>query len=372
MQDYSTFEVKDFLSDEAFCRWVLRNENADTIFWKNWLAKNQDRGQTVQAARKLLLEVRSAQNYITDEDLEKELEKISLARKNTHGIEVIQRNNIFKTTWKYWTAIAAVLAGIVFYLNLPSKEIQNVSYRAFISKNQIIKSELVEYINNESSSKEIRLEDGSLVRLSPNSKISYPLVFAENNREVFLRGEAFFEITKNPMRPFKVFSHDIVTTVLGTSFIVSDYDDGSPTKVVVKTGKVTVATTDQTTVNTANQQDEIILLPNQQVVFNRNESKLKRTLVAAPQLLVAPDIVEQSLKFERAPVASVFNELEKSYGVQIVYDSEVLSGCELTAEFGQEPLFDKIDMICKAIQGHYEIIDGQIVIHGTSCGNKKR
>ncbi len=371
MQDYSKYEVKDFLNDEAFCRWVLRYENSDVIFWENWLTKNPDRTAIVLAAKQLVLDVRSAQNYISEEDFEKELGRISMARNQEPVKRFIEEERVVRVNWKYLVALAAMLGSVVFYFNYFPKNTQNIPYHTFLNKNQLLKNELVEIVNKDAQPKEIRLEDGSLVVLAPKSKLSYPTKFAENNREVFLNGEAFFDISKNPLRPFKVFSQDIVTTVLGTSFTISDFDDGSPIKVVVKTGKVTVATASKSKEVSVAQHDEIILLPNQQVVFNRDEPKLKRTLVEVPQLLMVPEKVEQITKFERSPVATIFEDLEKSYGVQIVYDSEVLAGCELTAEFGQEPLFDKIGMICKAIQGRYEIIDGQIIIYGASCGAKK-
>ncbi len=60
------------------------------------------------------------------------------------------------------------------------------------------------------------------------------------NRDVYLSGEAFFEVTKNPDRPFRVFANEIVTKVLGTSFTVRSFENDTTIQVIVRTGKVTV------------------------------------------------------------------------------------------------------------------------------------
>ena len=223
----------------------------------------------------------------------------------------------------------------------------------------------IKIINDDNGTKPVSLPDGSTVRLSPKSKLSYPAVFVKAEREVLLNGEAFFEVTKNPRSPFKVYTSDIVTTVLGTSFTVKAFDGDKDVRVVVKTGKVTVATNTARDETRDPEKNQLVLLPNQQVVYHRDEQKMKRSLIGNPSPVGQPDTA--NLVFENAPVARVFESLQKQYEVQIIYDADLLADCQLTAELGQEPLFEKLAMICKAIQARYELIDGQIIIHGSSC-----
>ncbi|MFW0739587.1 FecR family protein [Flavobacterium sp. T12S277] len=126
-----------------------------------------------------------------------------------------------------WTAVAC----IVFIFSI-------TSYQIFtqVNKNKI------EVAVTKTFNDDIRLlclSDGTRVWLNENSEIGYPVQFAKNERLVTLKGEAFFEVKRDPSRPFIITSGTIKTTVLGTSFNVKAYDENKP-EVNVRTGKVQV------------------------------------------------------------------------------------------------------------------------------------
>jgi transmembrane sensor len=87
----------------------------------------------------------------------------------------------------------------------------------------------------------LHLADGSVVTLAPQSQLRYPAQFASASREVYLDGEAFFEVSKDPRRPFRVHSGAWVTQVLGTKFNVSAVPGASQLAVSLVEGKVQVA-----------------------------------------------------------------------------------------------------------------------------------
>jgi transmembrane sensor len=91
-----------------------------------------------------------------------------------------------------------------------------------------------------------------------------------------------------------------------------------------------------------------------------------KSLVNSPALVAAPE-ASPSFVFEEAPISEVFEALEKHYRVAIVYDEELLQDCPLTASLTGQPFFEKLSIICKAIEARYEVIDGQVVIHGKGC-----
>jgi ferric-dicitrate binding protein FerR (iron transport regulator) len=66
-----------------------------------------------------------------------------------------------------------------------------------------------------------------VVQLNPNSTISYPEHFGQKTRTVYLKGEAFFNIKRNPAKPFVVHTGDLVTEVLGTSFTIKSYENSN-------------------------------------------------------------------------------------------------------------------------------------------------
>src|SRR5690606_21442028 len=85
---------------------------------------------------------------------------------------------------------------------------------------------------------------GTVVKLNSNSTIIAPSRFSGDKREVTLIGEGFFEVIKDPSRPFIIKTEKMMIRVLGTSFNVSAYQDGTPQTVAVRTGKVEVQETE--------------------------------------------------------------------------------------------------------------------------------
>ncbi|PJJ47800.1 FecR family protein [Hymenobacter chitinivorans] len=210
-----------------------------------------------------------------------------------------------------------------------------------------------------------RLPDSSRISLHPGSRLRYHTALAGARREVYLEGEAFFQVSKNPQRPFLVFTNQVVTTVLGTSFRVKAYTAGQDASVAVLEGKVAVqaragAQLDASPAHPAAQ--GVLLLPNQQVVYSAARRRLKKELVDRPVVL-AP----QSFEFEARPVAEVLGALEKAYGVDIVYDKAKLASCTVSITFYDEPLFEKLGLLCKSLGAYYTLADANIIIHSEGC-----
>lgn len=84
----------------------------------------------------------------------------------------------------------------------------------------------------------VQLEDGTVVQLNAGSRLVYPSSFDKNKREVFLEGEAFFEVAPNAGAPFFVYTSNMETEVLGTSFNISAYKDDTRKSIVLVTGSV--------------------------------------------------------------------------------------------------------------------------------------
>lgn len=211
----------------------------------------------------------------------------------------------------------------------------------------------------------LQLPDASRVTLQPGSSLRYTTALAGPRREVYLEGEAFFQVHKNPQRPFLVFTNQVVTTVLGTSFDVKAYPGQAQALVAVREGKVAVqpretAQLDVTPTHPAKL--GVLLLPNQQVVYSVASRRLRKELVDKPVVLVP-----QAFEFEERPVAEVFAALEKAYGVPIHYDQQKLAGCTVSITFYDEPLFEKLGLLCRSLGAYYTLADTQITIHSTGC-----
>ena len=137
----------------------------------------------------------------------------------------------------------------------------------------------------------------------------------------------------------------------------------------VKTGRVSVfAQTEPENRQKVNSREltGIVLRPNQRIVYARAEDRMTRSLVEKPRI-IASDGANANFTYDDTPASQVFKALEAAYGVDILFDEAVLAKCPLTATLSNQPLFEKLDAICKVIEAHYEVIDGQIVIESKGC-----
>jgi transmembrane sensor len=226
-------------------------------------------------------------------------------------------------------------------------------------------NEMIRFTNTEKTPVEVKLKDGSTILVHPGSEINYPEKFGKT-REVYLSGEAFFDIAKDPDHPFVVRASEITTRVLGTSFLIKAYKEQKEIMVAVSTGRVSVfSKPGEHSSEPGN--EEVILTPNQRIVYNRDEGTTEKTLVDSPQLLVPNPSLE--LKYINEPVSKLFKALETMYGVTIQYDEKVLSNCSITTEMTDEGLFERIDLICHVLRAKYTVKNTTIIIEANGCSN---
>jgi transmembrane sensor len=227
-------------------------------------------------------------------------------------------------------------------------------------------SEMITVTNSGSTVQKVTLQDGSTMILEPGSEVRYDEEFS-NSREVYLSGDAFFEVTKDASRPFFVYANEITTKVLGTSFRIKAKQGEKEIVVAVKTGKVSVmASSGNNDVLTKNVR-EITLTPNQQAIYKRNEHVVVKKLVEEPQVIKGHSTIKDS--YVNESVVLILKALTESYGVDIRFDKESLSDCTLTSDVIEgEGLYDQLEIICNALGGTYKMAnDASIVIEANGC-----
>lgn len=204
----------------------------------------------------------------------------------------------------------------------------------------------------------LTLRDGSIVTLNAGSSISYPEHFEEHIRQVKLTGEAFFEVQRDPTRPFTVESQGLLTTVLGTSFNIRSFS-ADDVEVTVATGKVRVAAMN------ASEPREAVLIPNQQARFNAGASSLAVAEVDIARCLAWRN---NELYFNMMPFEEVIATLERWYGVEISLENTLANRCPVRARYRNEALSTVLDGLRLLVSFDYEIVDDQhLKIKGRSC-----
>jgi transmembrane sensor len=172
------------------------------------------------------------------------------------------------------------------------------------------------------------LSDGSRVLLGVDSRLTYPRRFRGGAREVRLRGAAYFEVARDPERPFSVYTADAVTRVLGTRFTVRDYPGGEPARVAVTEGRVAV--------RPARERAPAAVLVGGQAAELAPGGARPVVERAEPRQDLA--WTRGQIAFNNAPVPEVLAELGRWYDVQIQVQDPVLAARHLTIAFEHEPL----------------------------------
>jgi ferric-dicitrate binding protein FerR (iron transport regulator) len=269
-----------------------------------------------------------------------------------------RRRPLFLRKWGPGIACGvAILVGIGFWLrNSSLQESALLTQLTIPTGNR-------EVCNTSSQPQTIRLEEGTMIRLQPNAVLSYPAHFARQHRTVSLKGEAFFNVKRNPAKPFIVHTGELVTEVLGTSFTIKASADEKEVEVAVITGRVAVY---QTADREIKQRKEVILKPNQKIDFSAHRKQLIPSLVDHPAKLIARRQPMQ-LIFEAIPLQDVLTQLQAIYGIDIFLENDALTSCVLTADLTDLPLYKQLELICRSINADYETRGTSIFIRGMGC-----
>ena len=341
---------------------------SDTI-QKNLIRKyiNQDcNQQELEDMKKLMLLPHTRQLFDevlaerwTGLEQEKDIDQPLLSEKLTdfykkleaEEIAVLQEEEstqtlIRKIKGKHYMQYAAVLAFFIFSIGTYSL----LKFRKTPAQELIVMRQVVNANGQRST---VTLPDNSEVFLAAGSKLVFPEKFAPGSRQVKLEGEAFFQVTKNPHRPFIIHTGNIQTRVLGTSFRIQAFKD-KPLIVSVATGKVRV---DDYTGNLV--KSLAILTPGQQVTWNMGNALTSK---------IAVDDVKSwkdgRLVFNKQRLKEITNVLERWYDVKITYKNKVKASEELTVVLQASTSLRKIMEVLSAT-GHfqYKIIGKNVTIN---------
>jgi len=230
------------------------------------------------------------------------------------------------TRWIAWASAAVIALAVGFWF---------MNNQNGMSANQLVAE------TNYQEKKEVTLVDGTKVWLNGNSQLSYPATFGEDVRLVQLTGEAFFDVAKNPAKPFIIATNKSKVTVLGTSFNVRSRLAENITEVVVKTGKVRL--------ESSTGDKKVELTPNQKGIYDQSTNTIAE--------MIEKDMNElawhsDKLIFMNTPLNEVLNDLSRQFEVDITLADANLNSCKYG---GTHKVNQGITVILKAIADTYEM-----------------
>lgn len=220
------------------------------------------------------------------------------------------------------------------------------------------------------------LPDGTEVHLNAGSKLTYDKNYGSKLREVNLTGEAYFDVVKNPQKPFVIHTNTINIRVLGTAFNVRCYPDEKITETSLIRGSLEVSL--------KNGGEKIILKPNEKIRVNNNmlvkqgnemidkkefAVQPKKTIELGHVSLLPQDnsVIETSwvnnrLVFRSESFESVAQKMEKWYGVEITFHNESLKNKKLTGIFENETIYQALDALKYTTAFKYKVSNDQIIL----------
>ncbi len=368
---FVNYETEDFILDDVFLKWVLRPDKESDLFWNDFLSKYPEKKELVKNAVFILKSVQPVEPEISEE----KLSGILYDLKRTHS----SPRRIVFTAIKIAAAFLLLISigGLIYYslgekYRLPFETASDESFqkgrliladgtvREFETEQtrilQVSEGETI--VNNDTIARdavalkayktamcqiiipygkrsEITLADGTHIWLNSGSQLSYPAAFSNDSREVYLSGEAFFDIQTDHSRPFYVITNDLKLKVIGTSFNVSSYENDFTTHAVLETGKITASRNKMFTRPTE-------LIPGERIVFDKTDESFSKESV---DVSLYSSWKNGYLIFKSESLSEIFKKLERYYNCRIILESP-LEGITFS---GKLDLKEDLEQVLKTI-----------------------
>ncbi len=321
--DYHQYDVEDFVADAFFNRWVKQADDETNHFWEKWHTAHPEKVETIAQAKSIVnflhFSVEGASEQEKQEVKTRVMERIKSKPNSLVKIHPVRR---------YFSIAAAVtllLLGTFLVWQFGLSQTKQ-GYQTRFGEQQ-----------------EILLPDSTLVKLNANSSLEFEKGWtAGQAREVWLEGEAFFEVVEQPDAAdgrFIVHTGQLDVEVLGTSFNVQARH--GETQVVLNTGKVKLHQLDQ-----ANDEKDIFLAPGEMATLSQQQLSKSRV---NPQLYSSWK--DNRLFFENESILKIAQRLSDTYGYEVKVEKEAWLELKFT---GSCPA-DDISMLLTALSETFDI-----------------
>lgn len=356
------YTVEDFVLDQQFRKWVIEPDLATMDYWERFMETHPEKRRDMAKARKFLLNLSRVNHEVTPSDLvenwNKVLEKVAgTAPEEKSGKSVYLHSKValdfprntrgyqspMKNRWKIFgfLSIATVLAIAVFMLGLqsqvaePTEEIKAVP-------------EWVSFEAPKGTKTVVSLHDGSKVTLNSGSSIRYAKHFEGPLREVFLSGEALFEVAKKPEKAFVVTAGGMETVALGTIFNIKAFAD-MDAQVSLLEGSVGVSA--------LGEMQTLLLHPGEAVRKPSGKDALNKEKFDTEEVMAWTN---KTLYFKNTLVRDVVRDLENWYGVEIAIGNNVPSNLRVTGKYHDQTLRNVLEGLSYSANFEYQMTEDKV------------
>ncbi len=235
-------------------------------------------------------------------------------------------------------AVAVILVGLILGIRF----IPGMSYKKYVTQ---------------ASQGMVILPDSTIVTLNAYSEIKYPRKFRKNSRQVSFMGEAFFEVSPDEKKPFKINTSHLNIEVLGTSFNVNSYETSEDAEVVVTTGMVLVNLLSDRNV-------KIVLNAGDKGMFHKGSESIVKKFNSD---INYASWKTRKLVFINESFSEIIKTIEKVYSMEIVVTNQDLLNCRVTATFDHISFEAVISILESTLDLKIEQKGDLTLIYGDSC-----
>lgn len=334
----SYHSIEDLLKDPSFRAWVFGQAKGG--HWDKILDRQGDQRDKLLQAKEILLALNNEGYDWSSRKQEKVFEKIQSRTKHLKPAKPMRILNLSL----YFLLAISLFTGTIWWSNLsgllfPETTASYVEEAIWVSK-----------ANPKGQKSNIHLPDGSTAILNAESSIRFRQNFGKSGREIYLEGEAFFEVAEDIEFPFEVFCEALSITALGTSFNINSFQEGI-TLVQLASGKVKVE-------NKMGQEAPLELNPGEEVVHVYGNRMEKRSFDLNSAFLWK----NGTLHFENTDIETFVEEVERWYGVEIKIVNPPRNQLQITGKFSEDYLSKVLDIIGYAYGFSYKINQKQVVL----------
>jgi transmembrane sensor len=343
----ANYSVSDFVQDDRFIKWINEPNEELHSFWTEFLQNFPDKSDEISEARRIVEGIRMAPIAIDDDgilNLKHRILKSTIQKEVVHLY--VQKNDEIKPRQRVWWYAAAVLlvATCISFFFLTDNRSQPDSVVEV--KEEITMDHLEKQVIPKGKRSLITLADGTTVWLNADTKLEYGKDFnTKATRDVYLKGEAFFDVAEDKDHPFIVHTQNVSIKVLGTSFNVKAYESDQKIETTLVKGKVIVENRDRP--------ETVKLTPNQRAVFNKKSRKL-----VIEENVGADDYTQWKngvLNFEGQPIREILPVLERWFNVTIHTEQHASLDCEFTAKINNKSLEEVLELFKSSDTFSYRI-----------------
>lgn len=386
MKDYSHYKYSQFADDPDFIRWVLKPDQEAEEYWNQVMNRFPEKEKDIKQARKIIIGFQPIEDSISHSQLVQTWDKI-----NPHKQTGKKRTIRFIYAAASIAAVFVLAISGIWYINHTSPDIEWKSASMNEGKSMLItgNDSIIEFdqelvtldyrkkeeitINSDSTldfkespqqntpneiivprgkRMQVILSDGSKVRINSGTHFIFPANFNKKNREVYLYGQAYFEVSKDKQHPFQVHTPSQTIEVLGTSFNVNAYGDESIEETVLVEGSIKLSTNHLWSKST-------ILSPGEKGTINKTDQSVSVSVVDVNNYI---SWINGYLLFRNENIVSVIRQVSRYYNIAIEMPKNIehisFSG-KLDMDCGIE---DVMKRISKASSIRYFYKDEKIIL----------